>query len=752
MRKLFLMIIMLLCISLVFAACGDKDKDDTADSGSIDGGGADSDGTEDDGPTPDNENAGGGGDVEEEKTELKWLDPSFVFFDDYLTWRSDENADSYHIFLDGKDCRVTANEYIELVVSTNKEYLVKIAKEIDGELYFSEEFAWSPTVPSEKIITSMNELQESFYQNGSYQLGSIKYNSIVLDLSSSKESSINFSNTSIKLGTMLDKLTVNCKSGTVLSGFGIVIEERTKPLTIVFKNAELSASRANMISYSGTSQFETTVIVKGTSSFSNSMTGSTGANGSNSSGTNAGSGENGGKGGNIFSVPSLKLFTEKQPTFVTGNGGRGGNGGNGTAWLTHGGHAGSGGAGGDVFSYGSVTVFNAVFRELSASFGRGGYGGVGGSGFTTGKDGADGRDGRLCGSGSINYLSRTDGKIHTVDEDKELGFEASYVSGYLVWCEQPNAVGYEILKDGAFYATTSVNAYYVSNEVELFSGKVTVRPMYSSNQTVGEPSAPVKNYNFGTTLSQASSSLTGGEHFIIGASLLSSVNTLNVGADVKRITIYNDTVRSVAEISLSIVANARSSNLIVDITDVIIKAPTGSAFGAITLNDGNGSPDGTSPMLIINSSGGELYGGTGMAGTNGNDSGNMFAEGVRGGRGENGTNAITAAYCAIMGDSLTATGGNGGRGGDGGDSNSNNGGDGGNGGNGGSGIKCNTVYVVMNEENSPVNLYGASGGAGGGAGEGFGFSAMNSAKPGSNGASAPGLSGNYKKYIGAFVY
>ena len=58
----------------------------------------------------------------------------------------------------------------------------------------------------------------------------------------------------------------------------------------------------------------------------------------------------------------------------------------------------------------------------------------------------------------------------------------------------------------------------------------------------------------------------------------------------------------------------------------------------------------------------------------------------------------------------------------------------------------------MNEENSPVNLYGASGGAGGGAGKGFGFTAMNSAKPGSNGASAPGLSGNYKKYIGAFVY
>ena len=58
----------------------------------------------------------------------------------------------------------------------------------------------------------------------------------------------------------------------------------------------------------------------------------------------------------------------------------------------------------------------------------------------------------------------------------------------------------------------------------------------------------------------------------------------------------------------------------------------------------------------------------------------------------------------------------------------------------------------MNEENSPVSLFGSSGGSGGARGDGLGFEQMNSAKPGINGSSAPALSGNYKKYMGAFNY
>ena len=451
------------------------------------------------------------------------------------------------------------------------------------------------------------------------------------------------------------------------------------------------------------------------------MAGNDGPRGNNGSGTHAGNGGNGTNGGNIFSLPKLKLFTENQPTFVTGNGGDGGDGGNGTGLFTHGGHAGSGGNGGDVFTRGTVTVFNAAYRELDASLGRGGNGGYGGSGITKGQSGANGRNGSLSGSARINYLSRTDGKIPTVGDTDESGFEVSYVSGYLVWCEQPNATGYEILKDGAVFATTSVNVYYVLNEADLFAGKVTVRPTYASAENEAPTSAPVKNYNSGTTLTQGTASLTDEEHYIIGASLLRSFSALNVGAGVKRITIYNDTASQAAELTLAIIANARSSNLIVDITNVTIKAPTGATFGAITLNDGNGSSDGTSPLLIVNSVGGKLYGGTGAAGADGFDSSELFAEGMRGDRGKNGTNAIKAAYCFIMGDSLTAAGGNGGRGGNGGDSGSNNGGDGGNGGDGASAIQCNTVYVVMNEENSPVNLYGSTGGSGGARGDGLGF-------------------------------
>ena len=741
LKKILMLIALILAFSLIFTSCGDDDDNNSSTDVTPNGSG----------------NSSGNSSGGDEEHTLKWNDPGFVFIGDYLTWSSDKEADAYHVYLDGKECRVVGNEYIELNVSTQKEYKVQIAKEIDGAYYYSEEFSFTPAAYTETVITSLDDLKSTYYQNNSYQLGSIKYNSIVINLAGTAESSLSFAST-IKVGTMLDSLTIKCNGSTSLKDFGIEIEERTKPLTIIFDNVTLSTtSRKNMILYTGTTEFETNIIMKGKCTVANSTAGENGTNGAGGSGiSSAANGTPGGNGGNIFSIPKAKLFTENQPDFVTGDGGRGGNGGTGS-YGAHGGYGGAGGNGGYVFANGTVRAFNAKFRDYSGSFGNGGRGGAGGSGISgTRKSGATGAQGAFA-SGSVNltYLSRRDGIIHTAggEGQNEVGFELSFVNDYIVWAEQPNAIKYELFKDGEKFAETTANTYYLSytEAASVTSAKVTVRPVYESGKTgTFETSSPLKIYDETNAVltTSVSKTLEGAEYFMIAASQLSSVGELSVGSDVRRISIFNDSNTDRALLHLSIVANARGANLIIDLNNIRLISSATSKYGAITFNDGNGATDGSAPLLIINSTNSQIFGKDGSTGSTGSY-GSNGAEGGNGGNGENGKGAILAAYVAAMGTSLSIGGGKGGDGGAGGGASINNGGDGGNGGNGGTALKCNMLYVIMNEENSPVTIYTSSGGAGGARGDGFG-NYMDSSRPGSSGSNGASLVGNYRKLIGAF--
>lgn len=677
--------------------------------------------------------------------ERPWENASFTWLgEDIIAWSSDEGVEKYQVYVDGELFSETADEYCMLDEEAG-EHTVRVVKVKGGRSYTGEEMEYIKPSHNVKNILSFSELESNHLMGNEYQLGSLKYDSVFLFLNGA----VDMGNRPIVIASSLNSLRI---SGGTVTGFVMKIEERTAPLTLIFDDISISSSSANTVYTSSATAFDTAVIMLGSCSFSNSYRGSDGADGAWGGGVQAENGVPGGNGGSIFSLPAVKLFTEKQPTFSTGNGGNGGDGGSATNAFTHGGYGAPGGSGGYAFRTSSLVCFNARYSEYGGSFGTGGKGGAGGYGNFSGTrpSGANGAAGAFCSS-APTYLSRKDGVIPQIGGtgDDTQGFPLSYVNGYLVWTEQPGATSYEVLMNGSSVARVNQNVYYAETLSELGSSQVKIKANYSDSEAhLFEYSEPLKIYSEdkATELSQIGSSLSGSSHIIIDEGALNGITNLTVGSDVKRLTLKGT---GGAFNYLSISASGRSDNLIIDLYSINIVSPHGS-YATISLNDGNGTSDGSCPMLIVNLYNSTVCGCTGSFGSKGTNAGGFLEFGGNGGNGGTGGDGIKAYYTVIMGESGAILGGYGGNGGEGGSAATNNGGDGGNGGTGGVGINSNCFYILLNEETSYVRVSGGEGGEGGERGDGFG-NLLNSARPGSDGSAGRDYSGTCKKYVGSLA-
>ena len=656
-----------------------------------------------------------------------------------ITWNSDSDVEKYQVYIDGELFKETADEYCILEAEAG-DHSLKVVKVKDGTNYVSEEMTYKKASHSEKNITSLSALKSDYLSNGRYQLGSIKYDKVTLTLSGNTD----LENTTVVASSALNLLVIDGLGGTV-NNLSLKIEERTAPLALVFKNVNITSSVSNAVYTDSSVSFETTVIALGNCSFTNSYKGRDGADGEWGGGVQAGNGGNGESGGSIFSLPSVKFFSEKQPAFSTGSGGNGGDGGSATNAFTHGGYAGSGGSGGYVFKTASLTCFNARYTEYGGSYGSGGKGGSGGYGNFSGTrpNGANGSAGAFSNV-TPTYLSRTDGVIPEIGgSESGDGFPISYVNGYIVWTEQPDAKEYEIIVDGETFSIVTQNVYYAQGISNITSAEVKVRAIYSSSAAhVYEYSKELKIYESNPTeLTEVGGSISGGEFIAINAENLKGITAINVSSEVKRLSIIGNE----HELSLSITAAGRTDNLIIDLYSVDITAPAGKS--AISFNDGIGTADGSCPMLLLSLYNSYVTGGRGTNGSKGKNADGFFAFGANGENGGNGGDGIKAYYAAIMGEGGAIYGGNGGKGGAGGDASTNNGGDGGKGGAGGDGANVNCLYIIMDEETYTVSINSGSGGAGGERGDGFG-DALDSSKPGERGSSGKKITGSYRNYIG----
>lgn len=671
-----------------------------------------------------------------------WEGATFTWFgEDIITWNSDSGVDKYQVYIDGELFKETADEYCLLEAAAGNHKL-KVVKVKDGKNYVSEEIPYNKIAHSQKYIASSNELKSNYQVNGRYPLGSIKYDEVILSLGGSSD----LESKPIVAASSLNIIRIICDGGTV-NNFSLKIEERTSPLTVIFENANITSSVANAVYTDSSVSFEATVIALGNCSFTNGYNGGNGADGAWGGGVQAGNGGGGGNGGSIFALPSVKFFSEKQPSFTTGNGGNGGDGGSATNAFTHGGYAGNGGSGGYAFKTSSLVCFNGRYTEYGGSFGKGGSGGKGGYGNFSGNrpNGANGAAGAFSNV-APTYLSRTNGVIPEIGgsaNGSDKGFPISYVNGYIVWTEQPDAMGYEIIVDGNTVNTVTQNVYYAGGITNITSSEVKVKTLYSdSSAHVYEYSSRLEIYESNPTeLTAVSGSISGGKHIAINAENLAGVSSLNVSSEVKRLSIIGNG----HELNLSINAAGRTDNLIIDLHTVTVYAPVGK--NAISLNDGIGTSDGSCPMLLLNLYDATVVGGRGTNGSKGKDADGFFAFGANGEDGGRGGDGIKAYYAAVMGESGVIAGGMGGKGGAGGDASTNNGGDGGTGGRGGDGANVTCLYVIMDEESSTVSVESGRGGSGGNRGDGFG-DALDSSRPGNSGSSGSKISGSYRTYIG----
>lgn len=674
--------------------------------------------------------------------DAKWEDAVFTFFgDDIITWNSDAEADKYQVYIDGELFKETADEYCLLDWDAG-EHALKVVKVKGGRNFVSEEMAYTKAEKNRTSVNSFTSLNENYLSDGEYRLGSLKYDEVILNIGKA-----DFENRPLVLSSSLNTLHI---IGGNFDRFSIKIEERSAPLTLIFDGVTVNSHRISAIYTNSQSEFETTVISLGDCSFSNTSNGADGADGAWGGGVQAGNGGSGINGGSIFVLPKVKFFTERQPTFSTGNGGDGGDGGSATNAFTHGGYAGNGGDGGFAFKTSSLICFNARYMEYGGSFGSGGAGGKGGYGNFSGTrpNGANGQAGAFSNI-TPTYISRTDGIIPSLDGDKnDIGFPISYVNGYLLWTEQPSASRYEITVNGNVVKTVTDNVCYAENISGITTGEVRVKAIYSDNSPrLYEQSKTLKIYDEefdGISPETVSEQISGGAHIIIDAERLTEISSLTVNPQVKRLTINGNG----EEINLSISASGRNDNLIIDLINITLSAPSGKT--AISLNDGNGAEDGSNPILILNLDDATVEGGNGKAGAKGKDADGFFAFGADGEDGGRGADGVKAYHLALMGNGGAVCGGKGGAGGAGGDAATNNGGDGGKGGAGGTGAAANTIYVIMNEETGTVHINGGRGGAGGARGDGFG-DLLDSSNPGSAGSAGSATSGVLKKYVGSIT-
>ena len=730
-RKVLLSSVLIFCMIFSLSACSLFKKGDKGNDGSGDAG-----------QQPVNH-------------EKEWTDASLtVFGDEYLAWKYDENADSYELYIDDEVIETTGFGYHDISSLDKGEHSFKVMKKIGEDNYNSEKMSYKKKSYTSKKVESNDELSEYESPNQMYQLGSMQYNKFVLDFSEVSSTSETLSS-DLNVGSLLEVLVIKGNPSLTINNLRINVEEREKPLTIIFEEAKVSTSKALMIEYLGETEFEADIVVNGYCAFANTLTGLDGAKGNDASGlTSAGAGKHGNDGGSLFKLPKVDFFTQMTPSFITGRGGTGGNGGIGEL-LAHGGDGGNGGNGGSVFVSAKVNCFNLSSIEYNGSFGAGGNGGNGGSGISQGAKGKKGATGSIGSPDStISYLSRIDGIITNPDgtiNDDNVGFNISCVNNYLIWNEQTNAESYEVYVDGAMVFETENNCYYFENIEELKTKKIRIRTTYTEeNKPVAENWSKVLKFyddeEKAMVIEETKTSYTGAEHIIIDASLIGNNEYISIGADVQRFTIKNDS-GSVKTLKIQIVAGSRLDNLILDLNNVEIIARDRNP--AIMFNEGTGADSSIDPMLIINSYGSGVYGIKGDNGANGSDATGMFQQGGDGRNGQYGTDAIHSSLVVFMGDDFTAKGGNGGRGGNGGKGKGNNHGDGGNGGNGGIALKCTTCYIVMNSESSEVFLQTSQGGFGG---DGYEGGLLTSGSDGTAGSDGAGLSGKFKKLVGSFVY
>ena len=289
---------------------------------------------------------------------------------DILVWNSDKDGDNYKVYLDGNELGNTAHEYYildDLSVGNHNVYVESI---VEDKTYKSNSLEFNKTSLREETISDISEL-ESLLKGDNSNLGSLKNNALKLDFSEVENSSFSLVN-DLYISSSLDRLTIVSKPDLTLNNFMIEIAERTKSLTIVLNNCNMSVYDNFMFEYVGESDFQLNLINYGNNTYSNTKSGSTGTNGRSSSEIGDVKGEKGGKGGDgggIFAVPNMYLFTEKDPRFITGDGGNGGAGGKGVG-IMHGGDGGNGGNGGYVFNASNVICFNAQYKEYDINTGK----------------------------------------------------------------------------------------------------------------------------------------------------------------------------------------------------------------------------------------------------------------------------------------------------------------------------------------------------------------------------------------------
>ena len=732
MKRILLLTVLLLLAVCVLASCGGNgDTATTTTAGGTTNGGTTNGGTTN----------GGTATTTAPKV---WSNPSIATFaDEIITWASDANADYYEVYLNGMLHNTVANEYCDLALADGQSATVKVVKVIDDDRYHSAETTITKQFRATRTVRSLSELS-GMASNGTISLGGLTEAAVVINLS--QENGDKSMPSSLTVNPTLRSLTIVGNASLTLSGFSMKIEERSEPLTIIFRDVNLKTSISTMLYYNGKTSFTCDMLIKGTASFSNTYCGSTGANGGNAVGfSSAGDGATGGRGGDIFSLPKLRLFCENSPAFTTGNGGNGGNGGTGTA-LAHGGFGGNGGRGGCVFRDTAVTCFTAFFDTLSGNFGSGGAGGAGGTGVSgPRRNGSTGAAGKLSTGGSFTYLSRTDGAIHSMPGDAAGDFNLSAINDYLIWNAQPSATHYEILLNGVQVDTALLNAYVVPPTLSRDVASLTVRAVLSTGQTLTSKPCMAITYDYIQIEVPSDNStlvVTGAKSIQLLASEIKAVTTILVMPDVEHLYLlgYGEEMQY---IEASIIANNRTNNLAITLYNVALM-PNAKGSNAITVNNGKSISAATDPLLIINSYNSAIKGGSGQRGIDGQDANNLISFGGKGGNGTNGADGIVAPLVVITGSDFAAQGGHGGDGGDGGDSN-NEGGDGGNGGNGGTAIRTAHLYLLMNDRTSAVTLYPGFGGSAGAGGNGF-FgdvdSPLTSAKHGNPGSDGNTLIGN----------
>lgn len=659
---------------------------------------------------------------------------------DILIWNSDKDGDNYKVYLDDNELGSTGHEYYildNLSIGNHNVYVESIFEE---KIYKSNSLEFNITSLRETTISDISELETLLNLNNG-NLGSLKNNALKLDFSEVENSSFSLIN-DLNISSSLDRLTIVSKPDLTLNNFKIEIAERTKPLTIVLHNCNMSVYDSYMFEYVGESDFQFNLINYGNNTYSNTKSGSNGSDGRSSSEIGAVEGEkggNGGDGGGIFAIPNMYLFTEKDPSFITGDGGNGGDGGRGVG-IMHGGDGGNGGNGGYVFNGSNVFCFNAQYKEYSGSYGEGGTGGKGSTeGITNGNKGKNGLDGGLYNSSSkLQYLSRTDGIMPGLSIEGQGSFDVSYLNEIIVWNKQENVTKYNILVDGIIYNSTNNNYLYLGDYREFIDKEIKIEAIIDDgNKILSNKLKFLVEDKY--ILTEPTINLTGHQYIEIDASLLENINELRIGADVLHVSIINKE-ETKKTYYLNISAPSRRNNLILDLNNIEIHGAINKP--TISLNDGVGSNLASDPILLLNLKNSEIIGKRGQNGISGSE-GSGLNEGEPGSDGENGNVAVFSSQLFIFGDNSTINGGDGGHGGDGGDA-INNGGDGGNGGNGAEAIKCNNCYIILDDITSSINIYGGDGGFKGLRGDLIDpiFGSLNSARDGIDGKNA-------EKYIGS---